>query len=106
MNRIAKTAAATSAARWSREQIRAARKAALAPLLQARGMELRELEAGNFTLPQAHRGLLLKDNYWRCPERQLAGNTIDFFTQILGLTSHRGGGARDKWGLVKGREPC
>lgn len=86
MNHITKTA--NPAARWSRDQIRAARKAALAPLLRARGMELRELEAGNLTLPQAHSGLLLKDNYWRWPERQLAGNTIDFFTQILGLTFH------------------
>ena len=88
MSRIMSDITANPVARWSREQIRAARKAALAPLLQARGMELRELEAGNLTLPQTHSGLLLKDNYWRWPERQLAGNTIDFFTQILGLTFH------------------
>ena len=74
--------------RWSREQIRAARKAPLIPLLQARGMELRELDTGNFTLPASHAGILLKDNYWRWPQRQLAGNTIDFFTQILGLSFH------------------
>ena len=79
---------ANPVARWSREQIRAARKAPLALLLRARGLELRELEAGNLTLPQTHSGLFLKDNYWRWPERQLAGNTIDFFTQILGLTFH------------------
>ena len=88
MSTIMSSIATNPAARWSREQIRAARKAQLAPLLRARGMELRELEAGNFTLPQTHNGLLLKDNYWRWPERQLAGNTIDFFTQILGLTFH------------------
>jgi hypothetical protein len=31
-------------------------------------------------------GLLIKDSYWRWPERNLAGNTIDFFAQVLGLS--------------------
>ena len=26
--------------------------------------------------------------YWRWPQRDLAGNTIDFCTQILGLSFH------------------
>ncbi len=30
--------------------------------------------------------MLLKDSYWRWPERNLAGNAIDFFVQILGLS--------------------
>ena len=33
-------------------------------------------------------GLLLKDSYWRWPERELAGNAIDFFVQVLGLSSN------------------
>lgn len=84
MSNITKTA--NPAVRWTRDQIRAARKAPLVALLRARGMELRELESDNFTLPNTHSGLLVKNNYWRWPERQLAGNTIDFFTQILGLS--------------------
>jgi len=35
-----------------------------------------------------YKGLLLKDSYWRWPERNLAGNAIDFFVQVLGLSFH------------------
>jgi len=73
--------------RWTREQIRAARLAPLAPLLQQRGLPLVEREAGNFTLP-AFPGLMVKDGYWRWPERDQAGNAIDFFTLVLGLSFH------------------
>jgi hypothetical protein len=57
-----------STSRWSREQIRAARMAPLAPLLQRRALQLVERPAGNFELA-AYKGLLLKDSYWRWPER-------------------------------------
>ena len=73
--------------RWSREQIRAARLAPLVPLLQKRGLELVAREAGNFVLP-AYPGLIVKDSYWRWPERNLAGNAIDFCVQVLGLSFH------------------
>ena len=63
--------------RWSREQIRAARLVPLHPLLQQRGLQLFAREAGNFSLP-AYPGLIVKDSYWRWPERNLAGNAIDF----------------------------
>jgi hypothetical protein len=75
------------APRWSREQIRAARLAPLASLLQKRGLQLVVREADNFSLP-AYPGLLLKDSYWRWPERNLAGNAIDFHVQVLGLSFH------------------
>jgi hypothetical protein len=32
--------------------------------------------------------LIVKDSYWRCPERNLAGNAIDFCVQVLGLSFH------------------
>jgi hypothetical protein len=73
--------------RWSREQIRAARLAPLVPLLQPRGLQLVELPAGNLELA-AYPGLLVKDSYWRWPERAMAGNAIDSFVQILGLSFH------------------
>lgn len=73
--------------RWSREQIRAARLAPLVPLLQKRQLQLIEHEAGNFTLP-AYPGLIVKDSYWRWPQRQRAGNAIDFFVQVLGMRFH------------------
>ena len=71
---------------WSREQIRDARKAQLAPLI-AKGLTLVELPADNFAVT-AFPGLIVKDSYWRWPERDQAGNTIDFFVQILGLSFH------------------
>jgi|GEM_PF-530800 len=74
-----------AASRWTRQQIRAARIAPLAPLLQKRGLQLIERPAGNFETA-AFKGLLLKDSYWRWPERNLAGNAIDFFIQVLGLS--------------------
>ena len=77
----------TQGSRWSREQIRAARMVALVPLLQKRGLQLIALPAGNFELA-AYKGLLLKDSYWRWPQRNLAGNAIDFFVQVLGLSFH------------------
>ena len=76
-----------AAPRWAREQIRAARLAPLVPLLQRRGLLLVERDAGNYELP-AHPGLIVKDSYWRWPERDLAGNAIDFFTQVLGMSFH------------------
>ncbi len=57
------------------------------PLLQQRGLQLVVRAADNFTLP-AYPGLLLKDSYWRWPERKLAGNAIDFHVQVLGLSFH------------------
>jgi hypothetical protein len=72
---------------WSREQIRDARKAPLAPLIAKRGLVLVELPADNVAVT-AFPGLIVKDCYWRWPERDQAGNTIDFFVQVLGLSFH------------------
>jgi len=73
---------------WTREQIRAARLAPLLPLLERRGLALLEHGAGNFEV-RAHPGLIVKDSYWRWPERGLQGNAIDFCTQILRLSFHQ-----------------
>jgi hypothetical protein len=59
----------------------------LVSLLEKRGRQLIPREAGNFILP-AYPGLIVKDCYWRWPERNLAGNTIDFHVQVLGLSFH------------------
>ena len=73
--------------RWTREQIRAARQVPLAPLLQKCGLQLFERAADNFELP-AFPGLIVKESYWRWPQRNLAGNTIDFLVQVLGMSFH------------------
>jgi hypothetical protein len=72
---------------WTREQIRTARSAPLAPLLEKRGFKHVETGGGNF-LVTAYPGLIAKESYWRWPERNLSGNAIDFFCQILGLSFH------------------
>jgi hypothetical protein len=36
----------------------------------------------------SYRGLIVKDSYWRWPERNLAGNAIDLHVQVLGLSFH------------------
>ena len=74
--------------RGTRQQIRAARLTPLPPLLQRRGLQLLERPAGNYILP-AYPGLIVKDSYWRWPERNLAGNAIDFFMRVLGLSFHQ-----------------
>ena len=72
---------------WTREQIRAARTAMLVPLLEKRGLKFIETGGGNF-LVTAYPGLIVKESYWRWPERNLSGNAIDFLVQILGLSFH------------------
>lgn len=74
--------------RWTKEQIRHARSVPLAPLLLRRGFNLLPLNAGNFAIEE-HPGLLLKQSYWRWPERDLAGNTIDFFIRVLDMSFHQ-----------------
>jgi hypothetical protein len=76
-----------AAPRWTREQIRAARLRPLVPVLEKRGLPLTETGGGNFQLG-AFPGLIVKDSYWRWPERGLAGNAIDFCTQVLHLSFH------------------
>ena len=69
---------------WTREQIRAARAAHLAPLLAKRGLRLRDRGAGNFHV-QDYNGLVLKASFWRWPEQDMSGNSIDFYTKVLKL---------------------
>ena len=72
---------------WTREQIRDARMAELASFLEKRGHQLVETGGGNFLVP-AFPGLIVKDSYWRWPERGLSGNAIDFLVQVFGLSFH------------------
>jgi hypothetical protein len=44
------------------------------------GDRMRRLERGDGHRPQA--------SQWRWPDRNLAGNTIDFFVQVLGMSFH------------------
>ena len=70
---------------WSRQQIQAARRASLPELLCAKGFHLRETGADNYRIGE-HPGIVIKDSYWRDPTSERAGNTIDFFVAVLGMT--------------------
>jgi hypothetical protein len=76
---------APPAPRWHKEQIRSARTVAIAPLLEKRGMHLAESGNGNYTIRE-HPGLIIKDCYWRWPERNLSGNTIDLYMHVLRMS--------------------
>jgi hypothetical protein len=67
---------ATARLCWTREQIRAARLAPLPPLAEKRGFALLEHGGANFDVRE-HPGLIVKDSYWRWPERAMQGNAID-----------------------------
>ena len=57
------------------------------PFLQRRGLGVQERETGNYEVTK-YPGLLVKDSYWRWPEREMAGNTIDLCVKVLGLSFH------------------
>lgn len=77
----------TATPRWTREQIRAARLVLLVPLVEKRGLHLVDTGGDNFAVRE-YPGLVVKDCYWRWPQREQAGNAIDFCTQILCLSFH------------------
>ena len=61
--------------------------APLVPLLKKAGLQMIERPAENVELP-AYKGLVVKGSYWRWPPKDQAGNAIDFFVQVLGLSFH------------------
>lgn len=82
---------------WTKQQIRLARKIKLAPILLQRNYRLHPLKNGNFEILPAlgaveghddnvtqESGIVIKESFWTWPERNMAGNTIDFFVKIEG----------------------
>ena len=47
-------------------------------------------------------GLIVKDSYWRWPERDLAGNAIDFCIKILGLSFNDASAVKQAHGRIIG----
>jgi hypothetical protein len=70
---------------WSKADIRKARRAPLLPLLQARGHRIRPLHYDNWRV-EDFGDLTVKDGYWVWPSHNRAGNAIDFFTAVEGMT--------------------
>ena len=71
--------------KWTPDQIRCARRTPLPSLLRREGFGLRETGGGNFELA-THSGLIIKNNYWRWPEEDRHGNTIDLLVDVLGMS--------------------
>ncbi len=61
--------------------------AGLAPLLERRGHKLVDTGGSNFLVPDFP-GPIVKESYWRWPERNQSGNAIDFHIQVLGQSFH------------------
>ena len=75
---------------WTRSEIRSARLVPLVPVLQRLGYRLEPAGGDNYRLrlPHPAKVIVIKDHYWRCPDDGSAGNSIDFFMKIQGLTFH------------------
>lgn len=82
-------ARSTTSTRWSKADIRRARKVPLAPLLAMRGLTLQPLPRGNYRIAE-YDDLLVKDSFWIQStdtvdgQSRRGGNAIDFFTQVEG----------------------
>ena len=89
--------------KWTPQQIRAARRIQLKPLLEQLGYRLDPLGNDNWKAcglprPEANAqiifggnrakpgSIVVKEHYWSCPENGTGGNAIDLLTQLLGMS--------------------
>ena len=77
---------------WTKQQIRDARKTELVPILLERSYRLYPLKNDNYRIlpdpdaPDAPAGVIVKEGFWIWHEKNIYGNTIDFFVKIEGLS--------------------
>ena len=71
---------------WSRLEIRQARQIHLKPVLELLGYRLLPRPDGNYAIIGLAHEIIIKEHYWNCPDNGLAGNAIDFFVKIRGVT--------------------
>ena len=72
--------------RWTRSEIRAARKTPLKPLLEQLGYRLSPTGQGNYALLGRSEEVVVKDHYWVRLQDGVAGNAIDFLVKIHGMS--------------------
>jgi len=70
---------------WTKEQIRAARAVDLPALLLRKGFHLRQTDEENYLIRE-HPGIILKRSFWRDAQDDRAGNAVDFFVFVLGMS--------------------
>ena len=69
---------------WNRDDIRAARKRPLKPLLEALGYRLAPTGNDNFMVLGPAAEIVIKEHYWVRLDDGAAGNAIDFFVKLQG----------------------
>ena len=72
--------------KWTPQQIRAARRVLLKPLLEQLGYRLDPLENDNWKVYGLPKETIFKEHYWSCPENGTGGNAIDLLVQVMGMS--------------------
>jgi hypothetical protein len=71
---------------WNRSEIRRARQTHLKPVLEQLGYRFLPRQNGNHAIAGLAGDIVVKDHYWHCLDTGQAGNAIDFFVKIRGVT--------------------
>lgn len=72
--------------KWTPNQIRAARRIELQPLLKKMGYPMQAMQNNNWKVYDLANEIIIKETYWYNPETGEGGNAIDLLTQIIGLS--------------------
>ena len=74
---------------WKRSDIRRARQMPLKPVLEQQGYRLEARQNGNYRILGLTTEIMVKNHYWVCPDNGAAGNSIDFFVKIEGVSFNK-----------------
>ncbi len=70
--------------KWTKEEIRTARRQLLKPVLEQLGYRLKPQGAGNYRIINLPEKVIIKECYWMNYDDNSSGNAIDFFVKICG----------------------
>jgi len=71
---------------WNRSDIRRARQTPLKPLLERLGYRLNPIANDNYVVIGLTHDIVVKEHYWVCADTGAAGNAIDFFVRVKGIS--------------------
>jgi hypothetical protein len=69
---------------WTHDQIRAARKTPLKPVLERLGFALTQKQDDNYCVKNLAEDVIVKNHFWVRPHDGSSGNAIDFFVRLRG----------------------